>query len=145
MTRLTEQRVGDLLAELGARTPAPASGAATALTGALGAALVELAARYAGDDTAVERARGLGGRLTELADEDAAAYLAFMKERSVEARRRTIEVPEQIAAAADEVAALAGQVRSRLSSAVAGDAEVGGRLADAAATTARRLAELNRA
>ena len=79
---LSELRVAELLAALGARTPAPASGAAAALTGALGAALVELAARFAGDDEAAARAKALAARLAELADEDGAAYAAFMAERS---------------------------------------------------------------
>ena len=47
---LNEQRVGDFLAALGERTPTPASGTATALTGALAAALTELAGRFAEDD-----------------------------------------------------------------------------------------------
>src|SRR5258708_35119431 len=75
---LSEQRVGEFLAALGARTPAPASGSAAALTGALAAALAELAGRFAGDGDAVERAQKLGARLVELADEDAATYTAFM-------------------------------------------------------------------
>ena len=74
---LNELRVGELLAALGERTPAPASGAATGLTGALAAALVELAGRFAGDEEAVIRAKALAMRLVELADEDVGAYTAF--------------------------------------------------------------------
>ena len=77
------------------------------------------------------------------ADEDAAAYAEFMETRSEEARRRTIDVPEEIAANADEVERLAGQVGAQLTSRVAGDAEAAGELARAAARVARRLAELN--
>jgi len=62
---LSQQTVGDLLAALGARTPAPASGSAVALTAALAAALAELAARYAGDDGAAARAQALVRRLVE--------------------------------------------------------------------------------
>jgi formiminotetrahydrofolate cyclodeaminase len=47
---LNELRVGEFLAALGERTPTPASGAATALTGALAAALTELAGRFAADE-----------------------------------------------------------------------------------------------
>lgn len=141
---LSELRVGELLAALGERTPTPASGAATALTGALAAALTELAARFAGDEDAVVAAKAAVARLSELADEDAAAYTAFMAERSDATRRRIIEVPEEIAAHADEVAALADAVRARLTSSVAGDAEAAAELARAAARVARRLAELNR-
>ena len=141
---LNELRVGEFLAALGERTPTPASGAATALTGALAAALVELAGRFAGDDESVVRAKALWSRLAELADEDAAAYEAFMAERSEEARARIIDVPEEIAARADEVAELAEHVRAQLRSSVVGDAEAAAELARAAARVARRLAELNR-
>jgi formiminotetrahydrofolate cyclodeaminase len=141
---LNELRVGELLAALGERTPAPASGAATALTGALAAALTELAARFAEDDDAVVRAKAATMRLVELADEDSAAYTAFMADRTDETRARIVEVPEEIAARADEVAELAAAVRSRLPSSVAGDAEAAIELARAAARIARRLAELNR-
>src|SRR5204862_4915511 len=94
---LRELRVGELLTALGERTPTPASGAATALTGALAAGLVELAARFAGDEDAVVRAHAAVGRLVELADEDAVAYTAFMADRNDTTRARIIEVPEAIA------------------------------------------------
>jgi formiminotetrahydrofolate cyclodeaminase len=141
---LNELRVGDLLAALGERTPAPASGAATALTGALASALTELAARFAEDEDAVVRAKAATMRLVELADEDSAAYTAFMADRNAETRARIVEVPEEIAARADEVAELATAVRSRITSSGGGDAEAEIELARAAARVARRLAELNR-
>src|SRR5438270_11322067 len=140
---LNELQVGEFLAALGERTPTPASGAATALTGALAAGLTELAARFAEDEDAVMRAKAAMMRLVELADEDAAAYAAFMSDRSDETRARIIEVPEEIAAHADGVAELAAGVRAQLRSSVAGDAEAAVELARAAARVARRLAELN--
>lgn len=140
---LNELRVGEFLAALGERTPTPASGAATALTGALAAALTELAGRFAGDEEAVIGAKALVTQLVELADDDAEAYTAFMAERSDEARARIIQVPQQIALHADEVAELAEHVRAQLTSSVAGDAEAAVELARAAARVARRLAELN--
>jgi formiminotetrahydrofolate cyclodeaminase len=136
-------QIGEFLAALGERTPAPASGAAAALTGAFAAGLVELAARFADDEATVTRAKALSGRLMQLADEDAAAYTAFMETRSSEARRRTIEVPQEIAANADEVERLAARVGTKLTSSVVGDAEAAEELARAAARVARRLAELN--
>jgi formiminotetrahydrofolate cyclodeaminase len=142
---LSEQQVGEFLAALGERTPTPASGAATALTGALAGALTELAARFAGDDDAVMRAKALTVRFLQLADDDGAAYTAFMADRNDETRARIIEVPEEIAANAEEVATLAEAVRSQLRSSVAGDAEAAVELARAAARVGRRLAELNRA
>ena len=140
---VSELRVGEFLAALGERTPAPASGAACALTGAFAAYLVELAARFANNETAIACAKALSTRLTQLADEDATAYMAFIETRSEQARRQTIAVPEEIAVNADEVERLAGQVGAQLTSAVAGDAEAAEELARAAARVARRLAELN--
>jgi formiminotetrahydrofolate cyclodeaminase len=89
------------------------------------------------------RAKTLWSRLSELADEDAEAYRAFMAERSDETRARIVAVPEEIAACADEVAELADQVRGRLRTAVVGDAEAAAELARAASRVARRLADLN--
>ncbi len=140
---LAEQRIGEFLAALGARTPAPASGAATALTGALAAGLVQLAAQFANDDAAAERAGALAARLTDLADKDSAAYTAFMADRSDVNRARIVAVPLEVATASDEVAALAVEVRAQLKGAVGGDAEAAAELARAAARVARRLAELN--
>lgn len=140
---LSQLKVGELLAALGERTPAPASGPATALTAAIAAALVELAGRFAGDDESVARAKTLGSRLAELADEDSVAYAAFMADRNDETRAQTIAVPEEVAACADELAVLADHVRGQLRSSVVGDAEAAGELARAAAVVARRLAELN--
>jgi formiminotetrahydrofolate cyclodeaminase len=141
---LSEQRVADLLAAIGERTPAPASGAATALTGALAAALAELASRYAGDDAGTARARDLARELVLLGDEDAAAYSAFMVDRNEETRAEIVRVPEEIAHRADEVVALALRAADCLSSSVVGDAEAAAELARACARVARGLAELNR-
>jgi formiminotetrahydrofolate cyclodeaminase len=118
---LSELTVGEFLAALGEKTPSPASGAATALTAALAAALVELAGRFAGDEPSVVRAKTLWSRLAELADEDSAAY----------------------AARADEIAELAEHVHGQLKTSVVGDAEAAAELARAASRVARRLAELN--
>jgi formiminotetrahydrofolate cyclodeaminase len=141
---LNELQVGEFLAALGEKTPSPASGAATALTGALAAGLAELSARFVGDDEAVMKAKTAVARLVQLADEDSAAYGAFMADRNDETRARIVAVPEEIAAHADEIAELAESLRGRLASSVAGDAEASVELARAAARVARRLAELNR-
>jgi len=140
---LSDQPIGEFLAALGERTPAPASGAATALTAALAAALVELAARFADDEESVPRAKAAVTRLMQLADEDVAAYTDFMADRSKENRARIIAVPEEIAARADEVAEVGEHVRAELSSSVAADAEAAVELARAAGRVARRLAQLN--
>ena len=142
---LSQLRVDELLAAIGERTPAPASGAATALTAALAAALAELAARYAGDDAGAERAHLLAAELVELGDEDAAAYTAFMADRNAETRAEIVRVPEEIARRADAVVELAERAAGRVNASVAGDARAAAELAGAAAAVARGLAELNRA
>ena len=140
---LSRQSVGEFLAALGARTPAPASGSAVALTAALGAALAELAARFAGDEEAAARAQALARRLVELADEDAAAYTAFMADRNDETRLRIVAVPEEVATRAGEIEELAKSLQGRLSTSVAGDVEAAVELSAAAARAARRLAQIN--
>ena len=142
---LSQLRVDELLAAIGERTPAPASGAATALTAALAAALAELAARYAGNEADAERAHALAAELVQLGDEDAAAYAAFMAEPNEETQAEIVRVPEEIACRADEVGELAQRAMEKLSRAVTGDAKASADLARAAAGVARGLAELNRA
>ena len=112
---LSQLRVDELLAAIGARTPAPASGAATALTAALAAALAELAARYAGRRGRRPERRARSQRdLVELGDADAAAYdgLHGRPERE-DARARSSRVPEEIARRADEVVELAQRAEAR--------------------------------
>jgi glutamate formiminotransferase/glutamate formiminotransferase/formiminotetrahydrofolate cyclodeaminase len=140
---LNEQRFIDVLAAVGAPTPAPASGSVVALTGALAAALAELAAGFARDEVAITRAQELTVRLAELADEDAAAYAAFLADRSDESRAEIVRVPLAIAACADEVAELSDGIASRLTTAVAADARASAELARTASRVARRLAEVN--
>ena len=141
---LSELRVDELLAAIGERTPAPASGAATALTAALAAALAELSARYAGEEDDAERAHMLATELVELGDLDAVAYVAFMEDRNAETRAEIVRIPEEIARQAEEVFALAQRATERLSTSVAGDARAAAELAQAAAGVARGLAQLNR-
>jgi formiminotetrahydrofolate cyclodeaminase len=140
---LTELRFTDILGAVGAPTPAPASGSVIALTGALAAALAELAAGIAREGSATVRAHELGLRLAELADEDAAAYSAFLADRSDESRAEIVRVPLAIAACADEVAELSDGIASRLKTAVAADARASAELARTASRVARRLAEVN--
>jgi formiminotetrahydrofolate cyclodeaminase len=142
---LNELRVDELLAAIGERTPAPASGAATALTAALAASLAELSARYAGDEADAERANALAAELIALGDADATAYAAFMADRNEETRAEIIRVPEEIARRADEVVEIAQHAAGKVSPSVSGDARASAELARAAAGVARGLAALNRA
>ncbi len=142
---LGELSFDELLAAIGKRTPAPASGAATALTAALAAALAELSARYAGDEEEAALAQALAAELVRLGDADAAAYSAFMADPSEETRAEIVRVPEEIARFADEAVAIALRAAGKLSPSVAGDAKASAELGRAAAAVARGLAELNRA
>jgi formiminotetrahydrofolate cyclodeaminase len=135
--------VADFAAAVGERTPAPASGSATAVVGALAAALVELTARFSDEDEAVEEAVRLRGRLLELADEDAEAYAEFMRSRSDEARDRTIDVPLELAEAAFAVVPLAERLAREGNQTARGDAEAAADLARAAVRAATRLVEHN--
>jgi formiminotetrahydrofolate cyclodeaminase len=142
---LRELNVAELLVAIGERTPAPASGAATALTAALAAALAELSARYAGNEEDAERAHTLAAELVELGDADAAAYTAFMADRTEETSAAIVRIPEEIARLADEAVALALRATDKLRPSVAGDARAAAELGRAAAAVARGLADLNRA
>jgi formiminotetrahydrofolate cyclodeaminase len=142
---LSQHRIDELLAAIGEKTPAPASGAATALTAALAASLAELSARFAGEEDDAERAHALAGELLELGDADAKAYAAFMEDRNEATRAEIVRIPEEIAGRADEAVDLAERARGQLSSAVAGDARAAAELGRAAARVARGIAELNRA
>jgi formiminotetrahydrofolate cyclodeaminase len=135
--------VAELLDALGERTPSPASGAAIAVTGALAAATAELAARFAGDDDAVERAQDLRNRFIVLADDDANAYQAFMDDRSDENRSRTVDVPLAMAAAGLETVRLGRALEERVSRAVAGDAAAAAILARSVVAAACRLVSIN--
>ena len=141
---LSELRVGEFLAALGERTPAPASGAATALTAAIAAALVELAARFADEGNRSSTRRRCGRGSPSSPTRTRPPTTAFLADRTDETRARTIAVPEEIASCADQIVSLAEHVRGQLRSSVAGDAEAAAELARAAAVVARRLAELNR-
>jgi formiminotetrahydrofolate cyclodeaminase len=138
-----EETVGSYLDALGARTPAPASGSGAAVTGAIGAALAELAARFSDEREAADRLVDLRTRLLELADEDAEAYTAFMRTKSEEDRDRTIDIPLAIAEAASEAASLGRTLAESGNPRVAGDAEAGFLLAAAAAQVGVRLVEIN--
>jgi formiminotetrahydrofolate cyclodeaminase len=109
--------VRDLLEALGSSEPTPGGGAAAALAGALGAALVQMTAnltlgrpRWAEvQDQAravEERAAGLRARLEQLADADAQAYgsvnAAYRLPRDTDGRRasRTAAIQQALAGAA---------------------------------------------
>jgi formiminotetrahydrofolate cyclodeaminase len=138
-----ELRVGEFAAAVGDRTPAPASGSATAVAAALAAALAELTARFSDDERASAEAVRLRARLLELADEDAAAYTEFMRTRSDEARSRTVDVPLALAETAAAVARLGARLEREGNPRLIGDAAAAVELARAAVRIGARLVEIN--
>jgi formiminotetrahydrofolate cyclodeaminase len=145
----------DFLDAVGDRTPAPGGGAGAAVGCALGAALTEMAARFAGLDDVAARAGELRARGLALADEDLEAYapvLAALRlpaddparpEAIRAASSAAAEVPLAIAEAAAEVVALARDVAADGRPALRGDALAGADLAAGAARAAARLVEIN--
>ncbi len=140
---MQESSLAEFLDDVAAPTPAPASGAAAAVTAAMAAALAELTAGLSEDGDGAARARGLRERSLALAEEDAEAYLRFVRTRESWARERTIDVPLEIAETAGEVARLAARLAEASRASFRGDAEVARLLARAAAEAAARLVEIN--
>jgi len=137
------QSIADFAAAVAERTPAPASGSAVAVAAALGAALAELTARFSDETAAAEQAERLRVRLLELADDDAEAYAEFMRTKSDDARRRTIEVPLELARTAVEVARIADRLEREGNPRLVGDAASASALAHASVRAAARLAQIN--
>src|SRR5690242_5031227 len=119
---MRDEPLGALLAAFADRTPSPGGGAAAGIGCALGAALAEMGARFAGDDAAAERAAALRTEALRLAEADAAGYAPVLEavrlprdaperqERLHAALAQAADVPLAIAEAAAEVAALARRV-----------------------------------
>jgi formiminotetrahydrofolate cyclodeaminase len=128
-------------------TPAPGGGSSAAVTAALAASLVEMAARLASDEEAAERARALRAGALRLAEEELASYAPVLEARTQADRMTALdaasEPPAQIAELAAEVAELGLKVAESASEAVRGDALTGVTLAEAAAGAAARLVEIN--
>ena len=154
MDRLSELPFAALVDEIGGATPAPGGGSTAACACALGAALVEMSAAISRSGEA-ERMRVLRDHALELAERELGSY-----EPVLEARRLPADDPERptridaalteataaplaIAEAASEVAELGVGVAAASGPAVRGDAVAGVLLAEAAATAAATLVEIN--
>src|SRR5690349_16561313 len=118
---LLDQPVREFLDRVAARVPAPGGGGASAVTAALAAGLVAMAARFSAAQlpaagNIAEQADRLRHRVAGLADEDATAYqavlAAFAQPRDAAGRRARIRdtlhgaatIPLDIAEAAAQVA-----------------------------------------
>jgi formiminotetrahydrofolate cyclodeaminase len=155
-----DEPVRGFLDQLAARTPAPGGGGAAAVTGAMAAGLVAMAARFSatrlpGAGELADEADGLRRRLAQLADMDARAYTAVLEafrlpaeDGQREARRRealrgAALVPLEIAGIGARVAAMAAQVAEAGNPNLRGDAVTGAVLAAASARSAACLVDIN--
>ena len=129
MDRLCDLPLASVVSELAEATPAPGGGSAAACACALGAALVEMAAAIERRGES-ERMRILRKHALELAELDAALIQASA-------------APLAIAEAASEIAELGAGVAAAAGPAVRGDALTGVLLAEAAASAAAGLVEIN--
>jgi formiminotetrahydrofolate cyclodeaminase len=159
-----DQPVRGFLDQLAARTPTPGGGGAAAVTGALAAGLVAMAARFSatlpGAGDLADQADELRVRVASLADLDARAYAAVLaalrgpgeadprREAEREAQRRkallgAALVPLEIAEIGARVAAMAVQVAEAGNQNLRGDAVTGAVLAAASARSAACLVDIN--
>ena len=172
MTHLTTTSLASYLDALAAATPAPGGGSAAGVTGAMGAALVEMvaglslakpdvaSAEHSGlQRTALERARSARVDLLQLAEDDAVAYGAFMEalrlpkttsdERTARtsaisaAAQRAAEVPLATLRATVAVAEAARSIQDKSLLAAASDLEVAARFARASGESAAENVEAN--
>jgi len=147
----------DFLNGLAARTPAPGGGGAAAVTGAMAAGLVAMAARFSatqlpGALDLAEQADELRRRVADLVDMDARAYAAVLDARRRpggrsadlrEALRGAAAVPLEIAAIGARVAQMAARVAAAGNPNLRGDAVTGAVLAAASARSAACLVDIN--
>ena len=147
MADLSKQPLDEFLADVGAATPAPGGGSSAAFAAALAAALVEMAARLASSDATADRASALRARALRLAEEELSSYAPVLEARDEQERELALaaasEPPAHIAETAAEVAELGAEIAASASQAVRGDALTGVVLAEAAASAAARLVEIN--
>jgi methenyltetrahydrofolate cyclohydrolase len=147
MEDLSKQPLEEFLAAVAAATPAPGGGSSAAVTAALAAALVEMAAGLASAEDAANQAGALRARALRLAQEEMSSYAPVLEARDEHDRELALaaasEPPAHIAETAAGVAELGVQVAGSASAAVRGDALTGVVLAEAAASAAFRLVEIN--
>jgi methenyltetrahydrofolate cyclohydrolase len=143
----------DFLDGLAARTPTPGGGGAAAVTGAMAAGLVAMAARFSvarlpAALELAEQADELRRRAADLAEADAVAYTAVLDARRQggdlrEALGGAAVVPLEIAEIGARVAQMAARVASAGNPNLRGDALTGMLLAAASARSAACLVDIN--
>ena len=162
MPGLADQPLGPLLGFVAATDPAPGGGSSAAIAAALSAALLEMAASLEAardasevDGAVAERAGELRAAALELADRDLSSYAPVLEAQRLPAdspaRAEALaaglseasQTPLAIAESAAEVAELAASVTAVCEPAIRGDALAGVLIAEAAATSAASLVEVN--
>jgi len=159
---MLEMRICDLLDEVGSDSPLPGAGSVAALSTAMAAGLLEMAARRSAANwpeavTVFETAAALRARAAALGPANAAAYEAA-RQGLVDARERgpladseslgsamlrAADVPLLIAEVAAEVASLADAALDRVDPDVRADVVGAAALSAAAARAAAHLVEVN--
>ena len=160
MSLFLDEPVRGFLDQLAARTPTPGGGGAAAVTGAMAAGLVAMAARFSatrlpGAGELADEADELRRRLAQLAEEDAQAYAAVLEvlrlpegtsQREVQRQEALLGaalVPLEIAGIGARVAAMAVRVAEAGNPNLRGDAVTGAVLAAASARSAACLVDIN--
>ena len=133
---LQELTIEEFLEALAARQPTPGGGSVAALSGALSAGLVSMAAEFSRNKDVSERARALMGTLTNLIDRDAKAFAAGDL-------REATRVPLQTAKYSYEVLKLAGALLETCNPKVITDIGVAAKMAEAAVKGAILNVEVN--
>jgi formiminotetrahydrofolate cyclodeaminase len=138
-----EKTLAGFLEQVASRTAAPGGGAVAAVLVALGAALVEMVARFSAAEPEIKAAATLRSRVSALAQADADAYSAYLAEPSDATHSRTVAVPLEIAAIGAEVATLAADLAERGNPNLRGDAVTAALAASAGASACAALVEIN--
>ena len=162
VSEFLEQRLDEYLEEIASEKPAPGGGSVAAITVAMAAGLVAMAARFSldrWDDAAdvIDRADTLRRRVAPLAPADAQAFeevlTAMRLPRDLEpevrnaaighALARAAEIPLEIAKEASEVAVLGALAAEKGNPNLRGDAVAAAILAEGGARVAANLVVIN--
>jgi formiminotetrahydrofolate cyclodeaminase len=133
---LEELSIKEFLEELAARRPTPGGGSVAALSGALAAGLVSMAAEFSRNGDVSEEARTLMDTLTHLIDRDAKAFAAGDL-------REATQVPLQTARHSYAVLKLAGALLETCNPKVITDVGVAAKMAESAIKGATLNVEVN--
>ncbi len=133
---LQELTIEEFLEELAAKQPTPGGGSVAAVSGALAAGLVSMAAEFSRNKDVSKEARALMNTLTHLIDRDAEAFA------SGDLREAT-EVPLQTAKHSYAVLKLAGALLETCNSRVITDIGVAAKMAESAVKGAMLNVEVN--